>query len=311
VTTEVLTLSGTRGGEAFTLDVAVERPQHTLAGAATADNTTWNTYTQAQVAGVGALPVRRTFDGPNSGGVGANGIPTALSASRAASDVAAGRVSVHSFKPSPMTTGAAGGFDTQLTAFYDSVPDDHTYIGVIWHEPEDEVAAGTFTAATWRGANIRAAQRMKALSRPNLKFAICLRGFRTAFSYGGFAQFWEPAMDDLVDYILFDPYKDGGAGIPSTYAEYMASSMEFARSKGKRVGIAEWGINKTNTDSVRAAWVEQCWEWAKAQPDVDFSLYWHAKVSTAPAEDFTADPATSWPLMHAALRQMATEGQRI
>lgn len=306
--TEILTLSGTRGGEAFTLDVAVQRPSKTLAGAATIDNATWDAYTAPQPGGVGPLPCRRTYEGPNSGGGGPTGIPASVSTARCAPDIAAGRTSLHTINIASYPTGAAGGYNSALQTFYNSI--NHEYVGGIKHEPEDEIITnGTITMADWKSANIHAATVMKNLGKPNLKFSICLRGFRTHYSYGGLEQFWHPAFADLVDYIFFDPYYERFAGIPQTYAGYVAESVTWARSKGKRIGFTEWGVSKSLTDSARAAFVNEAWGYGKAQPDVDFSCYWHHFTGTTAATDYRAEPAT-WPLTHAALRTMATEGQR-
>lgn len=275
-----------------------------ITGAGLYDNAGWDTYTQPQPAGVGPLDARRTYDGISQGGVGGTGVPASISNTRAYPDVAAGRTSLHTFKPDFLDGYAIGSLNAALTAYWNTI--NHPYIGGTHHEPEDNIQNGEYTLAQWLQGNVHAGTTMKNTGKTNLRFSINLRGFRTAYSYGGFEQFWTPAFADVVDYIFFDPYYERFAGIPQTFASYIQSSLDWARSKGKRVGLAEWGIVNTKTDSQRRDFVLEVDAWAKANEDVDYLCYWPNVLG---ANDYTPYPTSSWPLFHGALRDMASYGQ--
>lgn len=256
-----------RVGDAQTQVAYLVRQRGVLFGASTSDNTKWAEFTRPQPDGVGPLPIRRSYDGPNLSGVGPSGIPTTFAQSRAAPDVAAGRISLHTMKPASVPTAAAGGYNEALATFYGSIT--HEDVEGIWHEPEDQVAAGAFTIAQWQQANIQAATVLREQDKPNVRFSICLRGPRTILTYGGLEQYWHPAFDDLVDVILLDPYRDG----VDNFASYMAPTMAWTRSKGKPVILAEFGVLNTASDATRAGWITKVGTWADAQADVEAILY--------------------------------------
>lgn len=229
-----------------------------LLGASTADQTVWTSFTNQ----VGAMPVRRTFEGANQGGNDASSIPATFAGSRAGSDVAAHRLSMVSFK-TPLAAFAAGSYDAKFTAYLNSIPAGHRVIVTFWHEPEDEIKAGQFTVATWQAANVHAGQMIDATGRPELANQIILRGPYTISSYGGLDMYWAAGYTSALDYIGFDPYRVDGR----TMAAYLGPSVAWARSHAKPVTVPEYGAVAFSAPGTpipnRVAWLKDAWSYFK------------------------------------------------
>jgi hypothetical protein len=300
VTTEILTLSGTRGGEPFTLDVPVERPTGMLVGASTADNTKFNTLNAA----VGPLQCRRTYD---------TNIPTTFSASRAGPDAGTGRRSYWSWKPAPATFPTSSPEQTKLRTFLQSKPAGHQLVVIAYHEPEDNIAANQFTLAQWKATQTVVGDICDEFG-PDVRFCIDLMGpwtFDPDSPYDLW-DFWDATFaDTTVDVIGFDPYR-WNPGDPSLQALMTINNsgaggggttnpMKWARDHGKPVVLTEWGCTETNvTQASKAAWITAAYQWAKTQPDIEALVYFNNNL------DVGGDPRATWELHDEPMAAFAT-----
>lgn len=266
-----------------TLQIVEQSPvAKPLMGASTTSDAVFNTLNTA----VGGLKARRTYD---------TGIPVNFAASRAVSDAAAGRRSYWSCKPTPATF-ASGTNDAAWLAFLNSIPAGHKFTAIMWHEPEDNIVAGTFTLAQWKAMNNRAGQLMHSLNRPELRMGICGMGPWTFDTRGPYAttEYWDSGFAQNIDTICHDIYR-WNPNDPSLEAQLTIGNsgsggggqtpMGWARLHNKPVVLAEWGCTETSVTQVsKAAWITAAWNWAKAQSDVEALVYFHNNqfVSTEP-----------------------------
>jgi hypothetical protein len=227
-------------------------------------------------AAMGASENRRTYD---------SGLPANFEASKAgsANDYEAGRESWWSYKPSIVAGGLSSTAQTALAAFLRTVPVGHEFVLTVWHEPEDQIASGTFTVANWLAAQRQAGAIVDQVNtekgvNSKLRYASILMGYWTFDTRGHYSQGWRTftATDFAnVDIIGFDPYKwnpgdpsmealmtRDNSGSLSTTSE---SAMANAVSWGKTIALPEWGITATGvSDADRAAWITDAYTWAKA-----------------------------------------------
>lgn len=214
---------------------------------------------------VGQIQVRRSYE---------TNVPTSFAASKIAADISRNRVSVWSFKPS-MTAWNNGSLDAAFNNFINGVPAGHDTTFLAWHEPEDQIAAGSFTLAQWKNCQNRLGQLVHATGRSELKTAICLRGpatFTTPSPYGvEGTTFWDPGFTANIDVIGFDPYMNVDNTGSSAYRQMsqkigQAQSMAWAAEHGKPVAWTEYGcFDPDGPPSTRkAAWLDNAWEYAKA-----------------------------------------------
>lgn len=258
-----------------------------MGGSASSD-ATFNTLNGT----AGPLQSRRTYD---------TNIPATFSVSRAVTDAAAGRRSYWSCKPTPATF-VAGTNDAAWLAFLRSIPAGHKFTAMLWHEPEDNIVAGTFTLANWKAMNNRAGQLMHSLNRPELRMGICLMGpwtFDTRSAYAT-TDYWDAGFTQNIDVICYDPYR-WNPGDPSLETILTVgnsgtgsggqTAMGWARTHNKPVALVEWGCTETGvTQTNKASWISAAWAWSKAQSDIESLIYFNNNL------DVVANPKATWEL---------------
>jgi hypothetical protein len=204
------------------------------------------------------------------------GLPPAWDNSRA--DVA-DRTVVVSFKASPQEVNA-GKYDSRLAAWFRSIPRDHNVYWSYFHEPEDDVERGAFTAAAYRSAWRRIAGLANKADNPKLINTVILmcwtldpkskRDF-DAFYPGG----------DLVETLGWDCYNWGAKW--KRYAppqEIYGQMVSKSRALGKPFGVAETGSDLVPGDSGtgRAAWIRDMASYLNGQRP-EFVSYYNQVVS--------------------------------
>lgn len=182
-----------------------------------------------------------------------SGLPPTWAGSPA--DVA-NRPVVVSFKAPPAEI-IAGQHDVRLAAWFASVPRDRDVYWTYFHEPENDVEKGAYTAAQFRAAWRRVATLAVRVHNPRLKATLVLMCWTlNPKSNRQFTDFYPGG--DVVDALGWDCYNSGARSNQYTEpAAVFAPLIEKSRTLGKPWGIAETGSPRTagDTGAGRAAWL--------------------------------------------------------
>ncbi|MER5700353.1 hypothetical protein ABT023_00110 [Micromonospora sp. NPDC002296] len=181
------------------------------------------------------------------------GMPPAWSGSRA--DVA-DRTVVVSFKAPPGEV-AAGRHDSRLANWFRSVPRNLDVYWSYFHEPEDDIARGSYTAGQYRAAWQRLAGLADRAGNARLRATLILMCWTlNPNSNRTFEDYWPGG--DAIDVLGWDCYNSGGKFNRYTDPAQVFTPM-IAKSKalGKPWGLAETGSVRIAGDSGagRADWI--------------------------------------------------------
>lgn len=245
------------------------------------DESGFNTINTA----VGLGLVRRTYN---------TTLPANWAASAAASDVAAGRHSYWSWKPTLATFPTSSSAQTAFSNFLDTIPAGHKATIMAWHEPENDIAAGDYTLSQWGALQDAVHTITKSKNRPELRTGICLMGPWTFDTRSGRASWaWDTALNwNLVDVVGIDPYRttsgstmslqtmltvnNSGSGTGGTAPSMMAKLQSW----GKPISIMEWGAYNSTEASVATfitagyAWMKS-WNQANLATPVESALWYN------------------------------------
>ncbi|MFI1197000.1 hypothetical protein ACH4T9_27590 [Micromonospora sp. NPDC020750] len=181
------------------------------------------------------------------------GLPPSWSGSRAD---AADRTVVVSFKAPPGEV-VAGRHDSRLAAWFRSVPRNLDVYWSYFHEPENDIAQGSYTAAQFRAAWQRLAGIADRAGNARLRATLILMCWTlNPSSRRTFEDYWPGG--DAIDVLGWDCYNSGGKFNRYTDPAQVFTPM-IAKSKalGKPWGLAETGSLRIAGDSGagRAAWI--------------------------------------------------------
>jgi cell division septation protein DedD len=222
-------------------------PSGTLFGTSVYQNP-GETFAQAydrRVAEFGTLPVDRVYyPGLPSGWPGNAGFGGTT-------------VSV-SFKlmPQDVLTGA---YDAALTSWFATAPRDRDTYWTYYHEPEDNIEAGQFTAADYRAAWTRIAALAAKAQNPHLHATLILMCYTlSAYSGRSFADYYPGPS--VIDVLGFDCYnQDWANGTYIDPATQFAAVLAVSRATGKPFAVTEFGSQLAVGDPTgvgRAAWLK-------------------------------------------------------
>jgi len=141
---------------------------------------------------------------------------------------------VVSFKILPREV-LSGAYDLQLKAFFGGTP-RKTYWSY-WHEPENDIEAGRFTAADYRAAWAHVAAIAKASGKP-LVPTLILMGYSTKPSSGRTWTDYYPGPG-VVDVLAWDCYARVAGDTP---ADVFATARAASVAAGKPWAVAETGV---------------------------------------------------------------------
>ncbi len=154
----------------------------------------------------------------------------------------------------------AGNYDAALQNWFATAPTDRVTWWNYFHEPEDNVERGQFTAAQFVVAYQRIARMASAVGNPNLHSTLILMCW-TANPHSGRdwnAYFPGNAYVDVMGWDCYDHHKGPGYVTPNgLFKHALAASI----ATGLPLGIAELGtlIQPGDDDgSGRAAWLTAC-----------------------------------------------------
>jgi hypothetical protein len=163
------------------------------------------------------------------------------------------------FNPSQILNGSE---DSAMRSWFANAPRDRDIYWVYYHEPEDDIAAGAFTAADYRAAWARLAGLAKQANNPRLHATLVLMQWTLSSSSGRNWLNYYPGSN-VIDVLGWDVYNlefKKGAGDYEDPNKLLAPVIAASNSVGKPWGVAELGGAKINTDpsgSARAAWLKQ------------------------------------------------------
>jgi hypothetical protein len=161
-----------------------------------------------------------------------------------------------SFKALPKEI-LSGVDDTLLSNWFKSAPTAYPVWWTYYHEPEDNIARGEFTAADYRAAWAHLKGLANGSGHTNLHATLVLMSWTLSPSSGrSFSDYY--AGGSVIDALGWDGYSAGYAkGTYSSPASIFASSIALSRSLGKPWGVAETGSQMAVGDNGtgRAAWI--------------------------------------------------------
>lgn len=164
---------------------------------------------------------------------------------------------VVSFKADP-TQVVTGAFDEQLSAWFASAPTDRDTYWAYFHEPEDDVERGSFTAAEFVRAWTHVAGLAEQAGNDWLRPTVVLMCWTVDTDSGrDWHDFAPPAGS--VDVLAFDCYAHGATA--ETYVnpyELVAPAFKAARELGADWAIAETGARVADPladGAGRAGWL--------------------------------------------------------
>jgi hypothetical protein len=162
---------------------------------------------------------------------------------------------VVSFKalPSAILSGAD---DAVLSHFFDTAPTGHTIYYSYFHEPEDNIAAGQFSASAYRAAWAHVVALANRAHNPDLRSTLILMAFdlRPA-SHRNWRDYL--AGGGIISTLGWDAYPAGAVqGKPSMQspAQFMGLAVAASKAAGMPFGFAEFGMEAANG---RAAWLTE------------------------------------------------------
>lgn len=194
----------------------------------------------------------------------------------------------------------AGQWDDQIAGFFKRAPKHRLIFWDYYHEPEDEVLSGQFTAAQYRQAFRHVADIAARYCRSNLIPTMVLMGWtadpRSGEGSHGAWKSWRSFFPgrSYVSVVAWDPY-NYATRVPRNYKsphDLFHYAVRAARSVGKRWGIAETGSARISGDKGkgRAHWLHKVARYSRRH-NAAFVTYFN---SVGRVNDFRLTDQPSW-----------------
>ncbi|WP_068256495.1 hypothetical protein [Janibacter corallicola] len=244
--------------------------QQTLFGA--------NASTQGQTLAEGIATIDRLFGPVSVVRHFSPGLPFAWNSRKA--ELLDGRTLVVSFKVNPKRI-TSGSLDSFFRKWFATAPEDQTIYWSYFHEPEDNIRAGEFTAAQYRAAWRHLDRLADKQHKPNMSSTLIL----TEWTMDPLAKRDYHAFDaghDVVDAIAFDAYN----GVWDPQRDYyerprvlLGNIVRAMERDGRPWGIAEIGSRVVPGDdgTGRAKWLTDIGRYARSH-DALFVTYFHTSA---------------------------------
>ena len=193
----------------------------------------------------------------------------------------------------------AGKYDAALLAWFTAAPrDQETYWSYV-HEPEAEIAKGSYTAAAYRTAWQHISRLEDQANNPHLHSTLILMAWTVNPASGLNWKDYYPG-DGYINVLGWDPYNDAGSDAgPSTYpapADIYGGVVAVSKAAGKPFGIAETGSRLIPSDPSgvgRAAWLTKVGKYLKDNSAL-FVAYWDSAVKIGDYRLTDAPSAAAW-----------------
>ncbi|WP_125611994.1 CBM96 family carbohydrate-binding protein [Actinomadura sp. WAC 06369] len=164
------------------------------------------------------------------------------------------RPTVVSFKMNPRDV-LAGKHDAKMARWFAEAPDDRDVYWVYYHEPEDNIADGHFTAADYRAAWRRLAGLADRADNPRLKATLVLMSWSLEPESRRNWRDYYPGRD-VIDVLGWDTYNLAKSRY-QTPDEMYGKVLEVSAQEDLPFGVAETGAHLIPGDdgAKRAAWL--------------------------------------------------------
>jgi hypothetical protein len=222
----------------------------------------------------GSLPVARIFDDMP---------PDSWSANPRLAALGTGSSVVYSVKGGDIGAVAAGSLDARMSAFLRSKPGGVTVYVALHHEPEDDVAQGTFTAAQFVAATARLAPVIRSAGGVPTTILMAYT------AQPGSGRNWRDYYTPAVDVLAWDAYNTAATAKVPGYRDLdsmVAAVAAVARETGKPFGWAELGSPCIASDpncTGRAAWLTAVGG-AMSRAGASFVTYWNRSALSGPSD---------------------------
>lgn len=192
------------------------------------------------------------FDGLESARVFYSGLPKAWPGKLNTG----GRPMIVSFKAAPAEV-LAGTHDSALKTWFATAPRSQDLYWTYFHEPENDIQNGDFTAQQFRMAWQRIAGLAKQAANPRLLATLILMGWSVDPASGRNWGDYYPGREyvDVIGWDLYNPSWEKGAYKP--VSEMFAKVIATSAAESLPFGVAETGSPLVSGDSGtgRAAWL--------------------------------------------------------
>ncbi|MFD0901600.1 CBM96 family carbohydrate-binding protein [Actinomadura sediminis] len=164
------------------------------------------------------------------------------------------RPTVVSFKMNPRDV-LAGKYDSKMARWFADAPDDRDVYWVYYHEPEDNIADGHFTAADYRAAWRRLAGLADRAGNPRLKATLVLMSWSLEAESKRNWRDYYPGRD-VIEVLGWDTYNLAKDRY-QTPAEMYSKVLAVSEQEDLPFGVAETGAHLIPGDNgtKRAAWL--------------------------------------------------------
>lgn len=189
------------------------------------------------------------------------------------------RTLVTSFKAHPRKI-MSGELDAFFSNWFKSAPSDQTIYWSYFHEPEDNINAGEFTASQYRAAWKRLAELEQEACKPNLHATLILTEWTMRPASKRDFRVYD-AGPDYIKVLAFDPYNGATSPTRDFYKsarELLEPIVEKVQADGRPWAIAELGSRQIASDQDgkgRAQWLTSVATYAK-EHDALFVTYFHS-----------------------------------
>ncbi len=191
----------------------------------------------------------------------------------------ADRPVVVSFKLPPNEV-VAGVHDAALTDWFSSIPRGEPMWWAYFHEPEDDIERGAFTATEFREAFRRISALARTHAPRNVQSALILQCRTTKPQFGRDFADYDPGSA-TYDVMGFDCYnREVREGNYPSAAAFLAPLLEVADRVGRPLGLAEFGSQVVPGDdgTARARWLEEV-SAALIERDSPFVTYFDSPIT--------------------------------
>lgn len=174
----------------------------------------------------------------------------------------------------------SGKHDAYLANWFATAPADRDIWWTYWHEPEDDVEDGSFTAQQWREAYRRIAGLAGGADNPRLVNTVILMCWTVNPRSGRTFDDFYPGSD-LVEALAWDCYSfSNSTSAYSKPADIFGRALDTTRPLGHEFGVAETGSLLAAGDEggeQRAAWLGSVGRWLQDN-DASFACYFDSVV---------------------------------